>query len=87
MTEQTPEQPGTGGQSDPTPDPAPEVTNSPVVATYKAKAPADNEGSGRFAVYDLTLERYVSEVMDTKPSSKDAKAAVAEGHTYKVIEV
>lgn len=75
MTENTPEDTTTEAQ----------VPDAPV-SEYKAVAPAGNEGSGRYAVYDLTLERYVGEVSNSKPSAKDAKALTHSG-SYAIVEV
>lgn len=80
MTEQTPEQ---------TPPPPEDTTPSeatPEGTDYKPKVPEGNEGTGRYAVYDKTLERYVGDVTDTKPSAKDAKARTFDGK-YAIVEV
>jgi hypothetical protein len=75
MMENTPEDTTTEAQ----------VPESPA-SEYKAQAPAGTEGTGRYAVYDLTLERYVGEVSDSKPSAKDAKALTHSG-SYAIVEV
>lgn len=90
MTEQTPDQlpedPAGDDTPAPAPDPTPEAGGTYTVPEYKPTAPTGNKGSGRFAVYDMTLERYVSEVSDSKPSSADAKK-LAGDHSYRIIEV
>lgn len=75
--------PGTTPEDPPLADP-PRVGPGP--AEYRPNVPEGNEGSGRYAVYDLTLERYVGEVSDSKPSAKDAKALTRDGK-YRIIEV
>jgi hypothetical protein len=47
---------------------------------------AEDTASG-YAVYDRTLRRYVTGVTKDKPSDKDARAAVAEGHAYRTVRV
>lgn len=77
--------PPDAGNTDPTP--TPEDTEATATATeYKVKVPEGNKGSGRFAVYDKVLERYVGEVVDSKPSSTDARK-LAGGHSYAIVEV
>lgn len=87
MTEQTPEQ-GTTTPEDTTPSEGtpPFGEGTYVRPEYQPKVPEGNEGTGRFAVYDKTLERYVGDVTDSKPSAKDAKALTHDGK-YAIIEV
>lgn len=47
--------------------------------------PAGNPGSGRFAVYDTSLQRYVGGVQDSKPSKSDADKLAPKGHS--IVEV
>jgi hypothetical protein len=78
------------GTPTPTPTPEPPAEDGPVVVSMedaKAELPPDNEGSGRFAIFDTTLGQYVGPVRDAKPSRSDIKAVVAEGHSYTVLEV
>lgn len=55
-------------------------------AEYKPTLPPENKGSGRYAVYDMALERYVGDVQDSKPSSTDARKLTGD-HGYRVREV
>lgn len=88
MTEQQTTTEGTTPPENPPADPTTDAgtTDTYTVPEYKPTAPEGNKGSGRWAVYDMVLERYVSEVTDTKPSSADAKSA-AGGHSYRIVEV
>lgn len=95
MTENTPEattpasQDSPAGEGTPPTSPAGDATSSgyvPAGAVHKVTVPEGNKGSGRWAVYDKVLERYVGSVQDTKPSATDAKAA-AQGHGYAIVEV
>lgn len=78
MTEHTPDQPPPPPENA-APEPAP-------VEDYKPTLPPQNEGSGRYAVYDKALERYVGEVQDGKPSSADARKLTGD-HGYAIREV
>lgn len=48
---------------------------------YTPPAEADRKG---YAVYDATLGRYVGGVTTDKPTAKDAKGLVREGHEVEV---
>ena len=47
--------------------------------------PAGNPGSGRYSVYDTSLQRYVGGVHDSKPSKDDADKLAPNGHS--IVEV
>lgn len=47
---------------------------------------ADDVATG-YAVYDRTLGRFVTPVSTDKPSSSDARKAVAKGHSYATVRV
>lgn len=80
MTEQHPEPdlPTPAPDADPTEatTPSPDVQPKPEAT-----------GSGRYAVYDLTLTQYVGGVVDKKPTQADAKKLVRKGHKFEVREV
>lgn len=82
MTQQTPETGTTPPQNPPTENPPEDA--APDV--YTPTLPPENKGSGRFAVYDKTLERYVGTVQDSKPTSTDARKLTGD-HGYAIREV
>lgn len=79
MTEQTPEQ-----QTPPPEDTTPPEDTGP--AEYAARVPKPTATTGRYAVYDKTLERYVGEVVSKKPTATEAKARTFNGQ-YAIVEV
>lgn len=75
--------PPTGADGDETTSPAPAPATAPGETV---RAPRGNKGSGRYAVYDLVLTRYVGDVMDSKPSAATARE-LSGGHSYRIVEV
>ena len=57
--------------------------NTPEAAPEGYTPPAEADRKG-YAVYNTTLGRYVGGVTADKPSAKDAKALVPEGHEVEV---
>ena len=82
MTENTPQ----GTPPPPEGAPPPPADETAAAPTYRPTLPDENKGSGRFAVYDLALERYVGSVQDSKPSSADARKLTGD-HGYRIREV
>lgn len=88
------EQPNSPGPDAPSPAPGPsddEIDTAGVerrepAPTPKFDAPKGNPGSGRFAVYDTTLGRYVGNVVDSKSEAGKSDAAKA-AESFKVVEV
>lgn len=63
---------------------------NPPAPPADPKPPASEDGdqlADRFAVYDLTHQRFVGRVMDKRPSKADAAKMVAKGHDYEVRKV
>lgn len=80
MTENTPEAPegATPATTPATPEfstPAP----SAAVAEYKPTPPKSVPDAKRHAVWDTTLERYVGEVFDTKPTAAQVRELAPNG--------
>jgi len=63
---------------------APKATPAPMFDAPKDTPEADATG---YAVYDRSIGQYVTAVTKDKPSSTDARKAVREGHSYKVVRV
>jgi hypothetical protein len=82
MTEQTPE-----GTQPPTPDPAPEPDTTEDDGLQPAPEDAAEATAKGYAVYDRTTGQYVPGISDSKPTAKQAKAKVPEGHTAAVVRV
>lgn len=76
MTENTTTPPATGNETA-------TDTDSPEAAP---KAP-EATGSGRFAVYDTTLLRYVGGVVDKRPSKAEANKLVHTRDGFRIDEV
>lgn len=74
---------------DPTPAPTlPDPTPDPTPAEAPAPPPTPDAGEeSGFAVYDATLLRFVSGVLDKKPTAKEAKEYGAAGHKLEVRKV
>jgi hypothetical protein len=78
----------TSGATSPAPDPA-QTDEAPVreaAPNPKFDPPKGNPGSGRFAVYDTTLGRYVGNVVDSKSDASKSDAAKGAA-SFKVVEV
>lgn len=67
-------------------DQLPTPNQAPEPETEQPAKPKQRRPSGRFAVYDNELRRFVGGVHDTKPSAKDAKV-MADGHDYDIREL
>lgn len=63
------------------------MANTPSEIPVKVRAEVEAEAPARYAVYDLSHERFVGPVTSTKPTRKEAAELVAEGHDFEVREV
>lgn len=59
----------------------------PAQAPELYDAPEGAEGTGRYAVYDRVLGRYVGGVTDAKPTTTEANKLVHGGKYAAVVEV
>jgi hypothetical protein len=80
MTESTPQPPESPGD-DETVESTDESSSS-----SSTRSSTRSTGSGRFALYDKSLTRFVGPVVDSKSAAND-KGLKVKGHTYEVREV
>ena len=75
--------------TDTTPEVTPDEPTAAVqpVADDQPQLPAENKDSGRWAVYDTKLMRYVGDVTDKRPTKADANKLVHTPGAFAIREV
>jgi len=63
------------------------MTTDPVIPDPADSVPEESTGSGRFALYDKTMIRFVGHVHDTRKGAEADKPDKAERGRFEVREV